>query len=160
TSARAQAGVFRLHILHINDMHSRIESISGYDNTCPVEDVEENKCFGGVGRLATKVWERRNALRAEGANIATLDAADQAQGSLLYTTSKGKVEAEFMNRIGFDAMAVGNHEFDNGPDVLADFVEAVRFPVILGNVEIAAGERLGAALREWAVLNFAGEKVG
>ena len=160
TSARADGAAYTLNILHINDMHSRIESISGYDNTCPAADVEENKCFGGVGRLATKIRERRNALREQDANVVTLDAGDQSQGSLFYTTYKGKVEAEFMNRIGFDAMALGNHEFDNGPDVLADFVDALRFPVISGNTVIAGEERLAGKVREWTVLDAGGEKIG
>lgn len=159
-SARANGAAYTLNILHINDMHSRIEAISGYDNTCPAAEMEENKCFGGVGRLATKIWERRDALRAQDANVVTLDAGDQSQGSLFYTTYKGKVEAEFMNRIGFDAMALGNHEFDNGPGVLADFVETVRFPVVCGNVVVSGGERLGRKLREWTVLHAGGEKVG
>ena len=54
-----------------------------------------------------------------GRNVIVLDAGDQFQGSLFYTTYKGAAEAEFMEKIGFDAMAVGNHEFDDGPEGLA-----------------------------------------
>lgn len=81
-----------------------------------------------------------------GENVITLDAGDQFQGSLFYTTYKGKVEGEFMNKIGFDLMAVGNHEFDNGPDVLADFVDLVEFPVICGNITVADGEKLAGKI--------------
>src|SRR5690606_10024285 len=138
TTANAH-GAFTLNVLHINDLHSRIESIGRTDSTCSVKDAEENKCFGGVGRLATKVWERRKALEDGGAHVVTLDAGDQFQGSLFYTTYHGKAEAEFMNKIGFDVMAVGNHEFDNGPDTLADFIDLVEFPVVSGNIKVADG---------------------
>ena len=46
---------FTLHILHINDLHSRIESVNKYDSTCGAEDEAEGKCFGGVARVATKI---------------------------------------------------------------------------------------------------------
>lgn len=159
TTANAQ-GAFTLNVLHINDLHSRIESIGRTDSTCSVKDAEENKCFGGVGRLATKVWERRKALEDGGAHVVTLDAGDQFQGSLFYTTYHGKAEAEFMNKIGFDVMAVGNHEFDNGPDTLADFIDLVEFPVVSGNIKVADGEKLSGKIKEWTVLDVGGEKVG
>ena len=141
-------------------MHSRIQSISRFDSTCSVSDETDGNCFGGVGRLATKVWERRSQLEDEGANVITLDAGDQFMGSLFYTTYKGKAEVEFMNTIGFDVMALGNHEFDDGPDVLADFVEMAEFPVISGNTVIGDEERLAGMVDEWAVLDVNGEKVG
>jgi len=159
TSARAQ-GAFKLNVLHINDMHSRVESISRFNSTCSAGDAAEGKCFGGFGRLATKIWERRKQIEDAGENVITLDAGDQFQGSLFYTTYKGKAEGEFMNRIGFDLMAVGNHEFDNGPDVLADFIDLVEFPVISGNTKVGEGEKLAGKIDEWAILDVGGEKVG
>jgi 5'-nucleotidase / UDP-sugar diphosphatase len=141
-------------------MHSRIESISRFDSTCSASDEADGNCFGGVGRLATKIWERRGQLEDEGANVITLDAGDQFMGSLFYTTYKGKAEVEFMNTIGFDVMAVGNHEFDDGPDVLADFIEEAEFPVISGNTVIGDAERLAGLVDEWAVLDVNGEKIG
>ena len=159
TTAHAQ-GAFKLNILHINDMHSRVESISRFNSTCSVEEEGEGKCFGGFGRLATKIWERRKQISDAGENVITLDAGDQFQGSLFYTTYRGKVEGEFMNKIGFDLMAVGNHEFDNGPDVLADFVDLVEFPVICGNITVAESEKLAGKVQEWAILEVGGEKIG
>ena len=87
---------FKLTILHINDMHSRIESIGGSDSTCSAADDEAGKCFGGVARLATKIRDLRDSIRADGGNVLVLDAGDQFQGSLMYTTYKGAAEAEFM----------------------------------------------------------------
>ena len=124
---------YKLTILHINDLHSRIEPITKYDGTCGAEDDAAGKCFGGVARIKSYLNERQRALRTLGQNVITLDAGDQFQGSLFYSTYKGKAAAEFMNEMGFDVMAVGNHEFDDGPQALADFIDLVEFPVISGN---------------------------
>ena len=59
-----------------------------------------------------------------------LNGGDNFQGSLFYTTYKGAAEAEFLNQMKFDAMTVGNHEFDDGEDALAPFLDVVKFPVL------------------------------
>ncbi len=96
---------------------------------------------GGVARVASKINELRNQLKADGQNVVVLDAGDQYQGSLFYTTYKGKDTVEFMNVIGFDAMAVGNHEFDDGPGGLDFLAEGVKFPVVSGNLDLSQSPR-------------------
>ena len=54
---------YTLHVIHINDLHSRIESVSKYDGTCGADDEAEGKCFGGVARVAAKVMELRDRLK-------------------------------------------------------------------------------------------------
>lgn len=149
-----------LHVLHINDLHSRIEPINKYNATCSAEDDAAGECFGGVARLATLLRDTRETLAAEGANVITLDAGDQFQGSLMYTTYKGKAEAEFMAAIGFDAMAVGNHEFDDGPLTLAEFIARVPFPVISGNLDATGEPQLAEGLRNHVVLEVGGARIG
>ncbi len=159
TTANAQTG-FKMQVLHINDLHSRVESISRFDSTCGGSDLEEGNCFGGYGRLATKIRSRRAELDEAGTPHVTLDAGDQFQGTLFYTTYKGQAEVEFMNMIGFDAMALGNHEFDDGPEVLADFVRVAEFPVISGNTRIGAEEPLAELIQPSVVLEVGGERIG
>ncbi|MBO9444494.1 bifunctional metallophosphatase/5'-nucleotidase [Ruegeria sp. R14_0] len=149
---------YKLTILHTNDIHSRIESINKYDSTCDAEGEAEGKCFGGVARLKTIVDARRDAL-SDG-NVLLLDAGDPFQGSLFYTTYKGAAEAEFMEAIGYDAMAVGNHEFDDGPEGLAAFVDAVSFPVISGNLDLSSSAELKDRVLNHVVLEVGGEKIG
>ncbi|MDJ0859901.1 MAG: 5'-nucleotidase C-terminal domain-containing protein [Dinoroseobacter sp.] len=151
---------YSLHIIHINDLHSRIEPINRFDSTCSAEDESEGKCFGGVARVATKINELRDQLTAEGKNVIVLDAGDQFQGSLMYSTYKGTVEAEFMEEIGFDAMAVGNHEFDDGPIKLREFIDLVSFPVISGNLDLGAEELLKDHVANHVVLEVGGERIG
>lgn len=156
-SAQAE---YSLHVIHINDLHSRIEPVSKYNSTCAPSNDAQGECFGGVARIAAKIKELRERLTAEGKNVIVLDAGDQFQGSLMYTTYKGAVEAEFMEAIGFDAMAVGNHEFDDGPEGLANFIDKVSFPVISGNLDLSRSEALKDKIKDHIVLEVGGEKVG
>ncbi|NRG19541.1 5'-nucleotidase C-terminal domain-containing protein [Rhizobiales bacterium] len=151
---------YALTILHINDLHSRIEPINKYDATCSAEDDENGECYGGVARLKAKLDERRDALGDAGKNVVTLDAGDQFQGSLFYSSYKGKAAAEFMNVIGFDAMAVGNHEFDDGPQGLSSFLDMVEFPVISGNIEVENEPTLKGKVPGTLVLEVGGAKIG
>ncbi|MCB1351368.1 MAG: 5'-nucleotidase C-terminal domain-containing protein [Rhodobacteraceae bacterium] len=143
TGLGGQAEAFTLHVLHFNDFHSRIESINKYDSTCSGEDEAEGACFGGAARLYTAIHSLRDDLKAAGENVIVLNAGDNFQGSLFFTTYSGKAELEFMNAIGLDAMVLGNHEFDLGPGPLGDFIEGAEFPVIFGNVDASADKQLG-----------------
>ncbi len=149
---------FSLTILHTNDIHSRIESINKYDSTCNAEGEAEGECFGGVARIKTKMDELRNQLGNQ--NVLVLDAGDPFQGSLFYTTYKGEAEAKFMEVIGYDAMAVGNHEFDDGPEGLAKFIDAVSFPVVSGNIDVSGEDSLAGKVSDHLILEVGGEKVG
>ncbi len=160
TSARADTAGFRLNILHINDMHSRLQEISGSDATCSPTASEEGGCFGGAARLATAIRDRRAALEADGAPVLTLDAGDQAQGTLFFTTYRGKAEIEMMNMIGFDAMTLGNHEFNNGPDSLADMLAVAEFPIVAGNVRVPEDHALAEHVRDHLIVEVGGERVG
>jgi 5'-nucleotidase / UDP-sugar diphosphatase len=148
---------FRLHILHINDFHSRIESITASESTCDAEGEAAGECFGGVARLKAAIDAKRAEL--EGENVLVLDAGDQFQGSAFFTTYSGQAEAEFMNAIGFDAMALGNHEFDLGPEPLAAFMQAVEAPVISGSVDLSQDNRLAGLAEDHLVLEIGGERV-
>lgn len=148
---------FELNILHINDLHSRIEAIGKTDSTCSAEDEAKNECFGGIARVKAAIDARRAKL--SGKNVLTLDAGDQFQGSLFYTTYKSAPVAEFMNGIGFDAMAIGNHEFDDGPEELAKFIDALKFPMISGNTLAGLNSPVADKFKPYIVKDFGSEKV-
>ena len=157
-SAGGATADYTLHILHTNDMHSRIESINRFDSTCNAEDETEGKCFGGVARVKTAIDTKKASLGNQ--NVVVLDAGDPFQGSLFYTTYKGAAEAEFMEQMGYDAMAVGNHEFDDGPPKLADFIDMVTFPVISGNLDLSGEPLLKDKVQNHVVLDVGGKKIG
>ncbi|SFK08468.1 5'-nucleotidase [Pseudovibrio ascidiaceicola] len=147
---------FDLTILHTNDFHSRIEPINKYDSNCSAKDDAKGKCLGGTARLETAIKERRAAAK----NSILVDGGDQFQGSLFYTYYKGKAAAEFMNTLGYDAMTVGNHEFDDGPEVLRGFMDAVEFPVLLANADVSKEAKLVDVLMPTAIVERDGEKIG
>ena len=151
---------YRLHILHVNDIHSRLEPVSRFNSTCKPEQESEGKCFGGIARVAFKINELRDDLLSKGENVVVLDAGDQFQGSLIFTFYRGEAAAEFMEAIGFDAMVVGNHEFDHGPKVLADFIDNVTFPVVGGNLDLQKSDDLKSRINDHLVLEIGGEKIG
>lgn len=106
--------------------------------------------------------DHNDQLRAEldGENVIVVDAGDQYQGSLMYTTYKGDVEAEMMEKIGFDVMAVGNHEFDDGDEGLLKLMDNVSFPVISGNLDASQSNILADKVQNHVVLEVGGEKIG
>ncbi|MBN9237200.1 MULTISPECIES: 5'-nucleotidase C-terminal domain-containing protein [Phyllobacteriaceae] len=149
---------YTLNILHINDWHSRIESNNKYESTCSAEEETKGECFGGAARLITAIAQERKKL--EGQNVLLLNGGDNFQGSLFYTTYKGKVEAEFLNEMKFDAMTVGNHEFDDGEDALAPFLDVIKFPVLSANVKASAAAKVGDRIKPSVVVEVGGQKIG
>lgn len=156
-SAGTALADFQLTILHINDFHSRIEAINKFDSTCSAKESDAGECFGGIARVKSAIDAKRKEL--EGANLVVLDAGDQFQGSLYYSTFKSAPVAEFMNGIGFDAMAIGNHEFDDGPAELDKLIGAVKFPIISGNTVSAKGSLLDGKYKGYVIKDFGGQKV-
>ena len=155
TASTAMAD-YSLTILHTNDFHDRHEPISKYDGPCSAEDNDAGECFGGTARLVTAV----NEARARSNNTILVDGGDQFQGTLFYTQYKGTMTAEFMNKLGYDAMTVGNHEFDDGPEVLSAFVDAVEFPILMSNADISGEALLADKIAKSTVIERGGEKLG
>ena len=147
-SARAET----LMILHTNDFHSRIEPINRYDGSCSARDNAAGECLGGAARLATAI----RVARAKAPNALLVDGGDQFQGSLFYNWYKGNATAEIMNVLGYDAMTVGNHEFDDGPEVLCGFMDAVGFPVLMSNADVSAEPTLAGSLMPSTVIERGG----
>ncbi len=145
-----------LTILHTNDVHARFEPVGSSGSSCTAEDDSAGECFGGTARLATALA----AARARADTSVLLDGGDQFQGTLFYTQYRGQLAAEMMNRLGYDAMAVGNHEFDDGPDVLADFAAALEAPLLMANADMSGAPRLAEAIEPSTILEAGGERIG
>lgn len=145
-----------LTILHTNDFHSRIEPINKYDSGCSAEDNDAGECFGGSARLITAV----RAAREAAPHSLLVDGGDQFQGTLFYTRYKGEAAAEMMNAIGYDAMTVGNHEFDDGPEVLRAFMDRIDFPILMSNADVSAEPHLAGVLMPSTVIEKDGIRYG
>jgi 5'-nucleotidase len=138
----AQDETFALTIMHTNDTHAAHRPNSNGD--------------GGVARQATVV----NQIRAEKANTLLLDAGDRFTGTLFHTTFLGQDQVAIMNALGYDAMTLGNHEFDNGDDVLAAFIDGLEFPVAVANVDFSASAFLADKTQPYVILDVNGQQVG
>lgn len=157
-STAAALADYSLTILHFNDWHSRIEPINRFDATCSADDDRKGACVGGAARLKAAIDQERR--KHAGRNVILLDAGDNFQGSLFYTTYKGAVEAEFTSLFHVDAMTVGNHEFDDGDEGLAAFLDKVRFPVLGANVLPDIHAKIGNRIKPYVVLTVGGQKIG
>lgn len=141
-SVAAQDDTFALTILHTNDQHSH-----------HLPNAADN---GGVARLATVVQQ----VRAEADNVLLLDAGDRFTGTLFHQQYRGEDNQRIMNALGYDAMTLGNHEFDDGDDVLARFITGLNFPVVSANVTVAADGVLAGLFTGSVVLDVNGQQIG
>lgn len=105
-------------VLHTNDVHGRM-----------VED-DRNGVIGDA--LLSGIV---NDTRSKGTTI-VLDSGDSFQGLPISNSSKGEDMAAVMNAVGYDAMTVGNHEFDFGLDQLRRLSKQINFPIITSNVYV------------------------
>ncbi|XP_069867074.1 5'-nucleotidase [Dipodomys merriami] len=151
----AAVGAWELTILHTNDVHSRLEQTSEDSTKCNNASL----CVGGAARLFTKVEQIR---RAE-ANVLLLDAGDQYQGTIWFTVYKGAEVAHFMNALRYDAMALGNHEFDNGVEGLIDpLLKKANFPILSANIKAkgSLASQISGLYLPYKILHLGGEAVG
>ncbi|HDS30554.1 MAG TPA: multifunctional 2',3'-cyclic-nucleotide 2'-phosphodiesterase/5'-nucleotidase/3'-nucleotidase, partial [Firmicutes bacterium] len=148
--------LFTLTVLHTNDTHARIMDFNKHGTTCNDDERGEDKCFGGVARRATEI----KRIRAEEPNMLLVDAGDQFQGTLFYTQYKGKEAKTFMNMLGYDAMTSGNHEFDDGPEILSEFIKGINFPFVVSNIDVEDEPLLRGLIKPWAITDKGGRKIG
>ncbi|QYA45994.1 bifunctional metallophosphatase/5'-nucleotidase [Macrococcoides bohemicum] len=106
------AGPNSVKILHTNDMHGRL-------------DAEDGRVIGMAKVKTIKDKEQPTLM---------FDSGDAFQGLPLSNFSKGADMAKAMNAVGYDAMTVGNHEFDFGFDTAMNYKKLLNFPILSSNV--------------------------
>lgn len=146
---------FELTVLHTNDVHARVLATDARGNSCRAPDGRQG-CFGGVARRATVVQR----MRESEPNVVLLDAGDQFQGTLFFSRFKGEAAATLMNALHYDAMAVGNHELDDGPELLARFAQQLHFPLLAANLDASRVPDLDRVLSPSTVLTVGGHRIG
>ena len=125
----SNSGPLSLTILHTNDIHSHFDEF----NHLGIDCTDDLDCYGSIPRLKTLVDSIRNTTQ----DFLFLDAGDQFQGTLFYNFYKGEKITYLMNEVlKYDAMTVGNHEFDDGEELLADFINTLKFPVVASNIDL------------------------
>ena len=145
-------GALSLTILHTNDTHSHIAGINKYGNAC----FDDTDCRGGLARIATAI----RTAKSQNDNVIALDAGDQFQGTLFYSVNKWPMLAELDQHMPYDAMTLGNHEFDEGCLELTRFLAALPFPVLAANLKPAKGcPMLKGNYTPYTLLTVRGQKV-
>ncbi len=139
-----------LNIIYTNDIHGTI---------LPVEDKKNylvREPFGGVSYMGTII--RNLKKKTEGSNL-LLDGGDFAQGSYESSMTKGKTMIEVMNNLGYDAIEIGNHEFDWSREALENMVGEAKCPVLGGNV-VNEQKRLLNGIVPYTIKEVNGFKIG
>lgn len=149
----AQDTPVTLTILHTNDTHSTLLPFG------------PNKQYGGIARMSALI----KRIRANGGNVLALNAGDVFVGSFEFNKYLGYPEFKFMDGL-YDAMALGNHEFDLGLEVLTGVLAGapelgcdlgpVTLPVLCANVTFPGGSFLASRVVPHFVREFDGVKVG
>ena len=138
----------QLVILQTSDTHSRIEPIA-------VNAADRYADMGGTVRRATFIKEARKI----NPNLLLFDCGDISQGTPYYNLFQGEVEVKMMNLMGYDAMTIGNHEFDFGLENMARLFRMANFPVVCSNYDVT-GTVLEGLVKPYTTFNRNGLKIG
>lgn len=137
-SSAFSAETLKLSILHMNDPHGHYAAEDGKDGP-----------IGGFAKAQTVIKEQSARSSAEGRETLILMAGDLLTGTPFSMVFKGKLGVALMNKMGFDVMTVGNHEFDYGQDnLLKTLKPAMQFPLLSANTKTSEGARVFDALVE------------
>ncbi len=140
----AMAADGKFTIVHVNDVHGHIEP---FLRTGAKEDV------GALAKVAVYL----EGLRKENDSILLLSAGDMVHGTNVVNLFGGLPMVEIMNHMGFDAMALGNHEFNYGQEQLLSLAKAAKFPFISANVVRDDGT---VFICDYNIFDVGGVKVG
>lgn len=162
-----------LTILHTNDWQSRILGFGPNADFTP-ETINDDKTVGGISRLAALIEERRKAHGPD--NVLLLDGGDYSMGTLFHTIIReAGAELQLMSALRYDAITLGNHEFDYRPEGLASSIEsAIKAgaklpPIVISNMVFSdqdpADDRLQSLwqkgiIQPYVVINKGQKKVG
>ena len=123
-------GTERITVVLTNDVHGQLDPLP----PSPMRPFLQTQEAGGYAHLATMVRAARREAAEGKAAFLLLDAGDIFQGTPIGNETRGEAIIEAMNALDFDAMAVGNHEFDFGVFNLVRLAKLARFPVLAANV--------------------------
>lgn len=138
----------QLFILQTSDTHSRIEPVSDH-----AASIDAGK--GGIVRRTSFVKQ----YRAMHPQALLFDCGDISQGTPYYNLFKGELEIKAMNLMGYDAMTIGNHEFDFGMENMARLFKMAQFPVLCANYDFT-GTVLEGLVKPYVVLQREGLRIG
>ncbi|MBS1766229.1 MAG: metallophosphoesterase [Acidobacteria bacterium] len=142
------ADATRITLLQTNDTHDHLDPF-------PAGSGRQSG-LGGIARRATLV----KRLRKELGNVLLLDAGDAFQGTPYFNEWKGTLDFELMSMVGYDAVTLGNHDFDAGVDGLVEAMKSATFPFVCTNLDFSGAPELGKRVAKRIIREVGGVKVG
>ncbi len=128
----------KITIAHINDTHSHFEPHSRQLSLkIDGQRLSPYVSNGGFARIATRAKQIKAAAEQQGREFMLFHAGDCFQGTLYFSLFKGQANADLLNALNIDAMALGNHELDMGNQPVAEFLDKAHFPILAGNWDIS-----------------------
>lgn len=152
-SVWSQAGPLDLRLIHMNDIHSHL---AGKNSSLLFNGKKTYVELGGMPRAIAMMKK----LAAERGNHLILNGGDTFQGTLYYTLFKGDATAAMMNQVDWDAIVLGNHEFDDGDAHLASYLDKLNADIVAANVVPAPGNALEGKWTPYLIKEINGERVG
>lgn len=138
----------KLVILHTNDTHSHVEPIR----------AGELKGLGGAIERAAFIDSVRASVGAD--RVLLLHAGDFSQGSSYFSELGGKIEMDVINDMQYDAVTLGNHEFDNDIEALTERLKMLKgTKVVCANLDLRSFE-LGKYVQPYCIIEKGGMKIG
>lgn len=144
-----------LDIMFTNDIHGGIDR---YPATFMNPDFPP--VLGGGGSAATYIKSVRSLYRVGTRDNLLVDAGDFFQGHPVGTMSEGRSIITYMNMIGYDFMAIGNHEFDLGEEVLIKTLEMAEFPILSCNIVKKGTKELVDYVLPYKIIEKLGLRIG
>jgi len=124
----------KLTVLHMNDPHAHY---------LPYTEKDDQRPIGGFAKAQTVLKGVRDKNGTEGRETLIFLAGDLLMGTPFSTAFKGELGVKLLNKMGINAMAVGNHEFDYGQEnLLLRLRPLMEFPLLSANIRTAGGESL------------------
>ncbi|WP_265821449.1 5'-nucleotidase C-terminal domain-containing protein [Geovibrio ferrireducens] len=142
-----------VRLIHTNDHHSYLDS-GAYD--LKLDNITTRVQLGGFARLATVIKAKRNA------NSIVVNSGELA-GTLYFSLFHGEVDFKVFNELGLDGYTLGNHEFDDGDERLAELIEMTDFPILSSNMHPEAASplyRVKDRIKPYVIKEIGGEKIG
>ncbi len=131
-----RADRFHVILLHTNDVHGQAQP-----RPATWIDRENPPPVGGLPRLAAYVNKARAEAKASGSGFLLVDGGDWFQGTPEGNLGKGKPFVSTLMELGYDGLAVGNHEFDHGLEVIGKMIADCKVPALAANVFEAEGSK-------------------
>jgi 2',3'-cyclic-nucleotide 2'-phosphodiesterase (5'-nucleotidase family) len=155
SSGSASAEIVKLTVTHTNDIHGGIDpSDATYMNR------EYPPRLGGAASMVTLLRSLRRDVEAGEGHFLLMDAGDFFQGTPVGTLTKGRAVIDFMNAAGYDFLALGNHDFDEGKENCMALVERAEFPVLAANLHSEETGRIVDWVESWIIKDFGNLRVG